>query len=392
MTSVVTRARWAVATVFAVHGAASGSFAARIPWIAENLHLNEGSLGLALIMPAVGSLSTMPFTGRLVQRWGGRTATRVLIAAWSLAVGVLALAPSQWALMGMLLLAGVTAGTSDIAMNAEGVEVEQRLGRSIMSSLHGMWSVGGLIGSGIGAGAAYLDISAPVNLGVMGVLLAVVGVTAGRWLLPNAPVPASEDGPRFSLPRGPVLIIGLVGFCAVFAEGATADWCAVYLRQILDASEGQAAVAYSCFALAMAGGRLVGDAVVRRFGAVGTVRVAGIVGILGGLLVVTAWTPLVGVLGFGMIGLGCAVVVPLAFSAAGHTGDHPAHAIAGVATVSYGAGLAAPGLMGGIAHATSLPFSFGLVTGLIAIVALGAGRLRAAEIAHREPVAAGASA
>ena len=152
MTSVVTRARWAVATVFAVHGAASGSFAARIPWIAENLRLDEGSLGLALIMPAVGSLSTMPFAGRLVQRWGGRTATRVLIAAWSLAIGVLALAPNRWALMGMLLLAGAAAGTSDIAMNAEGVEVEQRLGRSIMSSLHGMWSVGGLIGSGIGAG------------------------------------------------------------------------------------------------------------------------------------------------------------------------------------------------------------------------------------------------
>ena len=78
-----------------------------------------------------------------------------------------------------------------------------------------------------------------------------------------------------------MLIIGLVGFCAVFAEGATADWCAVYLRQILDAGEAQAAVAYSAFALAMAGGRLVGDAVVRRFGAVGTVRVAGVVGIAG---------------------------------------------------------------------------------------------------------------
>ncbi len=385
MASQVTRARWAVATVFAVHGAASGSFASRIPWIAEHLHLTEGSLGLALIMPAVGSLSSMPFTGSLVQRIGGRLATRILIAAWALAVGVLALAPNQWALMGMLLLAGVAAGTSDIAMNAEGVEVEQRMGRSIMSSLHGMWSVGGLIGSGIGAAAAYLGVSAPVNLAVMGVLLAVVGVTAGHWLLPTVPA-AAEDGPRFSLPRGPVLIIGLIGFCAVFAEGASADWCAVYLRQILDASEGQAALAYSMFALAMAGGRLAGDAVVRRFGAVGTVRAAGAAGVLGGVLVVTAWTPLAGVAGFGLIGLGVAVVVPLAFSAAGHTGDHPAHAIAGVATVSYGAGLAAPGLMGGIAHATSLPFSFAMVTGLIVVVVLGAGRLRAAEIVHRQPL------
>ncbi|MDI1466402.1 MFS transporter [Catellatospora sp. KI3] len=389
MSRDLTRARWAVATIFAVHGAASGSFAARIPWIAEHLHLSQGRLGLALIMPAIGSLSSMPFTGRLIARVGGRTATRVLIVAWCAAIGVLALAPNVWAFMGMLLLAGVTAGTSDIAMNAEGVAVEQGLGRSVMSGLHGMWSLGGLIGSGIGAAAAFVGIGAPVNLGVMAVLLAVVAVTAGHWLLPSAPAPAAEEGPRFSLPRGPVLIIGLVGFCAVFAEGATADWCAVYLREILGSSEGQAAVAYSAFAFAMTGGRLVGDAVVRRVGAVSTVRVAGLLGIVGGILVVTSWAPAVGVVGFGLIGLGVAVVVPLTFSAAGHTGDHAAHAIAGVATVSYGAGLAAPGLIGGIAHATSLPFSFALVTCLIAVVALSAGRLRAAEIAHvPQPVAA----
>ena len=372
----VYRARWAVAVIFAVHGASTGTFAARIPWIADHLHLGAGQLGLALIMPALGALSAMPFTGRVVGRFGGKTATRLFIALWSIALIAIPLAPNRWAFMVVLLLAGAAAGTGDMAMNAEGVAVEKVLGRSIMSGLHGMWSVGGLIGAGIGASAAYLGIGAPANLAVMGTVLLVIGVTAGHWLLETEP--SATEAPRFSLPRGPVLIIGLIGFCAVFAEGACADWAAVYLRRVMQQGEAVAAVAYATFAFSMAAGRLCGDFLVNRYGAVRTVRFAGVIGVLGGMLVVTKVSPAVAALGFGLIGLGVAVVVPLAFSAAGHIGDHPATAIAGVATISYGSGLAAPGLMGGIAQATSLPISFALVTILIGVIALSAGRLSAA--------------
>lgn len=377
---VVTNARWAAATIFAVHGAVSGSLAARIPWIKDHLELGAGQLGLALIMPALGALSTMHFAGRLVTRFGGRTATRVLIALWCLALVLIPLAPNRWVLMIVLLLAGSAAGMSDMAMNAEGVAVEKAMGRSIMSGLHGVWSVGGLIGAGVGAVAAKLGIGAPLNLALMGFGVLAVGVIAGHWLFASVPTPEEGGAPRFSLPRGPVLIIGLIGFCAIFAEGASADWAAVYVNEILHAGEAGGALAYVAFAFAMAGGRLAGDALVARFGAVGIVRVTGLLGVLGGILVVSAVSPLLATLGFGLVGLGVAVVVPLAFSAAGHTGEHPTHAIAGVATVSYGGGLAAPGLIGGIAHATSLPVSFGLVTALILVVVLGANRLRAASV------------
>jgi predicted MFS family arabinose efflux permease len=376
ITPAVRQARWAVAVIFAVHGAVTGSFAARIPWIADHLSLSAGQLGLALIMPALGALSAMPFAGRVVDRFGGKTATRLFVGLWAVSLIAMPLSPNRWVFMAVLLFAGAAAGTGDMAMNAEGVAVEKSLGRSIISGLHGMWSVGGLIGAGLGAGAAYLGIGAPANLAVMGALLLVAGVTAGHWLL--ASVPSASDAPRFSLPRGPVLVIGLIGFCAVFAEGATADWAAVYLRRVLEQDEGAAAVAYATFAFSMAAGRLCGDYLVNRYGAVRTVRFAGVAGVLGGVLVVTKLSAIVATLGFGLIGVGIAVVVPLAFSAAGHTGEHPANAIAGVATVSYGAGLAAPGLMGGVAQATSLPISFALVTFLIGVVALSAGRLSAA--------------
>jgi fucose permease len=245
-----------------------------------------------------------------------------------------------------------------------------------------MWSVGGLIGGGIGAGAAYLGVGAPANLAVVGFLLLIVGFAAGRHLLQTAPDSEQESAPRFSLPRGPVLIIGLVGLCAVFAEIAAADWSAVYMSRVLGTGEGTAAVAYATFALAMSASRLSGDYIVARIGAVRTVRFAGLAGVIGGILVATAWSGLSVTLGFGLIGVGVAVVVPLAFSAAGHADAHPANAIAGVATVSYGAGLAAPGMIGGIAHMTSLPVSFALVTGLILIVVLSASRLRDAQVSH----------
>ena len=378
--ATVTRARWAVATVFAVHGCVSGTFAARIPWIKDNLGMDAGQLGLALIMPALGAILTMPFAGRVVNRVGGRAATRLLISLCCLAIIVIPFMPNRWLLMVALLMAGAAAGTTDMAMNAEGVAVEKELRRSVMSGLHGMWSVGGLVGGGIGAVAAKLGIGAPINLAVVGSVLLVVGVGAGHWLLASVPAQNEGGGPRFSLPRGQVLIIGLIGFCAVFGEAAAADWSAVYLKDVLGAGEAGGALAYATYALCMAAGRLVGDGVVARFSSVGTVRGAAILGVLGGILVVTASSPMLTTVGFGLIGVGIAVVVPLAFSAAGHTGEHPTHAIAGVATVAYGAGLAAPGIIGTIAHVTSLPIAFVVVTALISVVALGAPRLRAASV------------
>ncbi len=375
-------ARWAVAVAFAVHGAAFGSYAARLPWIQERLDLSPGALGLALLMMSVGAVGSMPFAGRVVHRMGSRAATRWFMIGWAGAIVLPALAPSLIALCVALLCCGLTAGTADVAMNAQGVAVEQRMGKSIMSGLHGMWSVGGLVGSAIGAVAAYRNIDARVHLGVMAVILAIAALLASFRLLPSRPT-VSDKPPRFAFPTGPVLGIALVGFCAIFVEGSTADWCAVYLRQVTDAGAGLAAASYTLFALTMAAGRISGDVVVRRFGAVRTVRASGVVAVLGGVLVVFAGAPATAMIGFALYGLGVAVVVPLAFAAAGHAGPHSAHAIAGVATVSYGAGLAAPAAVGGIASLTSLPASFAVITALAAMISVGAGRLRSADAIKR---------
>jgi MFS family permease len=369
------RSSVAVVAVFAVHGAVNGSFATRIPWIRERLGLSAGALGLALLVPALGALLAMPATGALVHRLSGRAVTRVLIAAFAVSLALPALASSSsFGLLCLALLAfGALAGMADIAMNTQGLALEEPLGRPLMSGLHGAWSVGGIMGSAIGVLAAHADLDARIHLGIMAVMLALFGQAAARRL--PAALPA-HDPPRLAWPSRPVLLIGTVGFCAVFAEGASADWCAVYLRDVMGTSAATAAAAYTGFALAMATGRLTGDRVVARFGAVATVRAGAAVATAGALVIVVARTPWLGIPGFALVGLGIATVVPLAFAAGGRAVPHAGQGIAAVATVAYGAGLAAPGAIGAIADLSSLPAAFVVVATLTALFGFGAGALR----------------
>lgn len=376
--SGVRRARWAVAVVFAVHGAAAGTFATRIPWLQQHLHLSAGALGLALVFPALGASLAMPLAGRFVHRYGCKAATRALILLWCAAMPLPALSPSLPVLCAALLCYGAAAGTSDVVMNAQAVEVERRYGRSVMSGLHGMWSAGGLLASGVGVVAARASLDARIHQGAMAVLLAGAALAASRWLLDVRPEPEQEAPPRFALPPRSALLIGAVGFCAIFAEGAAQDWCGVFLRDVAGASAGVAAGAYTAFSCTMALTRFGGDLVIRRLGPVRAVRLGGAAATAGGALVALSHSAAPAIAGFALLGVGIAVAVPLTFAAAGRSGDDPSRAIAGVATISYAAGLVAPAVIGGVANATSLAVSFALVTALCAALFAGAGTLRPA--------------
>ncbi|WP_171108007.1 MULTISPECIES: MFS transporter [Streptomyces] len=375
----VKRARYAVAAVFAVHGAVTGSFATRVPWIQDHASVSPGQLGLALAFPALGASVAMPLAGRISHRFGARTALRGLLALWTLALVLPALAPNLLALCLALFTFGATAGMSDVAMNALGVEVENRLGRSIMSGLHGMWSAGALIGSAGGTLAAHLGTDARLHHALAAACLTLLGLLACTWVLDLQPAEDEEPPPRFALPPRSALLIGAVGFCAVFAEGASLDWSAVYLKDELGTSAGLAAACTTGFTLTMALARIAGDKVVDRYGSVRTVRTGGVLATAGGLLIVLADHPAAAMAGFALMGLGIAVVVPLCFAAAGRSGPNPSQAIAGVATITYTSGLIAPSAIGTLAQATSLVVSFGLVTFLSCGLAVFAGVLRSGD-------------
>ncbi|MGO8955985.1 MAG: MFS transporter [Streptosporangiaceae bacterium] len=384
--------RRAVATVFLALGTWTGTYVSRLPWIAARLHLSSGVLGLVGLAAGVGAVTTMPFAARFVHSYGAKAATRVLIAGSGAVLVLPALAPNAVLLALALLLAGAICGNTDAAMNVQGVAAEGRIGKSIMSGLHGMWSAGVVVGAFTGSLAAREQIDPRLQFALMGGLILVAGVTATCWFAdgrgsePGSAGRSDESAagttqppavPYFAWPRGLALLLGLMAFAAIFVEFTANDWSALFMRWELHTSQATAAIATGVFALTMAAGRLSGDAVIRRLGPERCIRVSGLIATGGCLLVALAPSPPVAFAGFMLVGVGVAVVVPLVFVAAGRCPPAPAISIAGVATLGYGAGLAAPSMMGGVADVFSLRAAFAVASLIALAVAAGAGLLAA---------------
>lgn len=376
------RGRIAVSLIFAVHGVISGTFAARLPWIQTKIHASPGVLGAVMITQTLGALVAMPATGRVVHRFGARNGMRVLIALFCASLAIPAFMPSAWSLSAVLLIFGATAGCADVAMNAHAVRIEQRLDRSIMSGFHGLWAVGMLAGSALGGLCAGVGIGAPAEFTATAAGFLLVGVASCGLLPPDdsrvtdPESTADVKPPRYALPSKAILIIGIVGFCGIFAEGASNSWCAVYLIHVAHASAAVGAYSLTGFSATLALGRLTGDAIARRLGAVATVRIGGIVAVAGACLVALATGQVLCIVGFAAIGLGIATSVPLAFAAAGRLGGDAEDSVAGIATIMYGAGLIAGPSVGALGSAVSLPFAFWVTAVVTSGIALGATALR----------------
>ncbi|MBP2704736.1 MFS transporter [Microbispora sp. RL4-1S] len=370
------RQQRAAAVVFAVHGAVAGSLATRVPWLQDHLGIDTQVLGFALLCPPIGAFLAMPMAGRLAHRFGGRAATRGLLALWCAALALPALMPGPFWLGVVFLLYGAAAGMCDVAMNAQGVVVEKRLGRSIMSGLHGMWSVGNLIGAGTGALAAQISLDARAHLALVAGALLLAGAAGSRGLPEGRPDSGEPAPGRFQLPPPAVLAIALVGFCATFAEWAGISWAAVYLEQVTGATAGLAAGGYAVFVSCMVAARLTGDRLVRRFGPVATVRASAVTAVAGGLVIAAGRSPAPVIAGFALLGLGLATIVPLVFAAAGRVSATAGQGVAGVATITYLSGLLSPPVIGWLAHTFAFPVAFGLVTCVLAAVPAMAGTLR----------------
>jgi fucose permease len=391
----VPRARIAVTTIFLLNGLIFGSWAARIPAVQDRLDLSPGTLGLALGAIAVGALVAMPVSGGLATRVGSAAATRIGLFACCAAVALVALAPSLGVLVVGTFALGAASGWLDVAMNAQGTTVERCAGRLLLSSLHAAFSAGGLLGALTGALAAGVGLDVRVHLALVGAVALVPAVVAARHLLP-AGADAAPGGPAFARPSRALLALGVLALCGLLAEGAAADWSAVYVEDSLGASAGVAPLAFAAFSLTMTVGRLLGDRLAARLGPVRLLRACGTTGALGlgaALAIAEPWAALVG---FALLGAGLSIIVPLVFRAAASApGLAAGPALAAVSTMGYCGFLAGPPLIGALAELTSLPAALGLVAVLAGATVLlaGAARPRArvpatAAAGGRAPVAA----
>lgn len=367
-TPTLFRLRSALTVFFALDGFLFAGWVVRIPAIKQQTGASAGELGLALLGVSAGAVVTMVLTGRLCRRFGSH---RVTVACGGLMALAIALPPqthSALALGLVLLLFGAAYGGVNVAMNSAAVDLVAALRRPVMPSFHAAFSLGGMVGAGVGALVAG-NLSATSHLMALTGFGLLVTALAGRVLLRHpAPVHPSTPHARGrrldGRSRRLVLLFGAIALCTAYGEGAMADWGALHLEQDLAAAPGIAAVGYSLFALAMTAGRLSGTVLLERLGQTRTLVVGGLTacaGMLLGALAPQIWLALAG---FAVMGLGLANIFPVAVARAGALAGPGG--VAAASTLGYGGMLLGPPAIGLLAEWASLPVALTTVAALAA--------------------------
>ncbi|MEA2621350.1 MAG: hypothetical protein QOH61_260, partial [Chloroflexota bacterium] len=373
------RARLAVTLAFAANGLTFGTWAARIPQVRDGLGLSDTVLGFALLSIAVGAVAAMPIAGGLIARHGSRNLTFVGTSLMALGLALAGLAPSLPVLVLALACLGAGSGWQDVSMNAHGVEVERRYGRPILSSFHGLFSLGGMLGAAVGGLAAGQNLPPGVHFVLIAAVVALLGALSYAGMLAGQ-VDHAEDTPLFQRPPAALIGLGLLCFGSMMTEGSVADWSAVLMVGPLGADAATAAFAFAAFSLVMTGGRLAGDRIVQRFGPAAVTRAGAVVGVIGFGLALVVGTPLSGIVGFAMVGGGLASMVPVILRAAARfPGVSPGTGIAATTTLGYLGFVVGPPLIGFAAGQVGLRLALGSMAAVLALVAVFARRTELAE-------------
>jgi predicted MFS family arabinose efflux permease len=368
-------ARRAVATVLFCHGAATASWVTRLPPIKASLDLGAGGLGLALVGTPVGLAVAVVVTPAAVRRFSSAATARWGLVCASLTITFPALAWSGVTLAVGLIGLGLAFGVTEIAANVQAVAVERLYGRPVMTGMHAMWSVGLIVGSVAASLAAAASVVPFAQLLVVGLLLAGVAAVVGRWLLEPtleraAPEPSPGSIARGRLPKEGLLVIaGLIAFCAYLAEGSVSDWSSVYLHSAQHASLAVAALAVSGFSAGQVIGRLLGDRIITRVGRIATIRYSALIAAAGMALAIAAPSPAVALIGYGVLGLGSATIVPTAFSIAGMAaGATPARELSRVTAMGYAGLFLGPVAIGLAAQASGLAAALAIPASLLVLI------------------------
>lgn len=374
--SALVRRRQQAATraAFFVPGFAIACWAPLVPFAKARAGLDDALLGVVLLCLGLGSLLAMPLSGMLAARYGCRRVMLSTVVAIVLLLPLLALVSTPLGIGIVLLAFGAAIGAMDCVMNIQAVVVERESGRAMMSGFHAFYSIGALAGAtlvtlllSIGAGALWATFV---------VVAGVVAITAlsSRWWRNERAQPGESS---FALPRGVVIVIGAVCFVSFLAEGSMLDWSAVFLRDVRGVELAHAGWGFVAFNIAMTAARLLGDQLVNRLGPSMAVLLGGLLACAGFALATLVPSFGVALLGYALVGIGCANIVPVMFSLAGRQTRMPVGiAIPAVTTMGYAGVLLGPAAIGFIAQQWSLQAAFLIAAAALACVAVIGSLLR----------------
>lgn len=354
--------RVALGALFFFMGICFASWAARIPDIQAKFRLSEGELGTLLLCLPIGSMLGLPIAGWSVHRFGSRSVILICSFAYAITLPLIGLAPSLWTIAPVLMGFGVLGNIMNISLNTQALGLENQYGKSILASFHGIWSMAGFTGAGVGAGMIFLNFSPAAHYVVVALLSAVMILLSQKFVINDKPAPGEESGLVLRKPDALLLRIGLISFLGMMAEGCMFDWSGVYFKKIVEAEPQYVSLGYVCFMGAMASGRFVTDKASNRFGKVPVLQVSGLLIFLGLLLSVVFPNLFTAAIGFLMVGAGVASIVPVSYGIAGRSKLYsPSVALALVSTISFFGFLVGPPLIGFVAELFDLKVSFALI-------------------------------
>lgn len=368
----LTRALWATRMHFVALGVLTGTWGAHIPSVKLHYRLGDGTLSLVLLAAAIGAVLSLFGAGRVVGRLGARRASLCAALSMSLLLGLVLAYPGVGVLLPAMLLFGASMSLFDVSINTEGSLIESLYDRPVMSNLHAMFSLGGMAGAALVALLIDAGIAPQRQLLGLAAGVALLVAISSRGMLVAHAAP-TDDRAHFAWPRGVLLVIGLLIFAGMTAEGVMYDWSVLYLKQEVGMPQAQAALGYAAFSLAMAASRFGGDYLRARYSERRLLRLGAGLAAVSMSAVLLAASPWVAFIGFALVGAGLAPVAPILFNAATRVpGVSRAAAIASVTSIGYSGFMIGPPLIGSIASATSLTAALGVLVAAAALLTLGA--------------------
>ncbi len=352
--------RLAIGTYFFIAGITFASWASRIPDIKQKLELNDAELGGILFALPTGSMVSLPISGWLVAKLGSRTVMLLAALCYPLVLSLLGTADSVVILTSLLFLFGLLGNMMNISVNTQAVAVEELYGKSIMASFHGIWSLAGFTGAAVGTLMISLGFIPLQHFLIVALIMMAMALIMKFGRMPKDAVTGNQ--PIFVKPDASLLKLGLISFCCMAAEGTMFDWSGIYFQKVVQAPASLVTLGYSAFMGTMALGRFLGDGLVLRFGRKEILQASGGIIAAGLLLAVFFPSIVTATIGFLMVGFGVSSVVPIVYSQAGKSEKmSPGMALAAVSSIGFFGFFIGPPLIGFIAEAFGLQWSFGII-------------------------------
>lgn len=356
----------AVGVAFFLLGFLFGNWATLIPFVKSNYQIDDAILGLMLLCLPLGAMTFNPFAALLIQKFGMQRMTVVGMFLLSMAYAIPLSLPYIFIVPIGLVTVGIFMTTLNIAANTMATSLEQTERINIMSTCHGMFSVGLMTGSLMRSLTLLIGISERNHMFLMcsvGILLALI-VAKTIFRIKSMPVIQNEKPEKFKLilPKGALLVIIIISVCINVTEGSMTDWASLYMKEIVETSPyfvGWGLFGYSSF---MALGRFFGDGIIPVYGKNKILSYGAVIASLGLLIMIVfpfTWTA---IFGFAMIGLGVSCGAPILYAAAARYPGMPnAGGLAIMNTFAMGGFLLGPVVIGFISDLTALPIAFGFV-------------------------------